>query len=158
MPRTQRSAAQLTEAAQQVGYELKLLRYAHQHLRMAVPGTPGHDVFTEVFLLHYRKLRAFLFPESPSREHVIAADFLGRTPFSRQRISQHERKRIDETLSRIRYRRGSTPGEWQISEMALEIEAAVEEFLAPLRADFRAVVLENSGDPVHVAGSDDRYA
>jgi hypothetical protein len=116
--RPRRSDAELEASATDVTYEIQMMIESGQALEYGTVSSPPcflagaqKNMALESFLLHYRNLRAFLFPSlqlKPREDDVIAADFLGKeSPDDVGDPSEvgQDKERLDKMLAHISYSR-----------------------------------------------------
>jgi hypothetical protein len=151
-------------ARRHLSYEVKMLRELADALQgNGVGPRTMRNALLESFLIHYRNLYDFFYPDFPSRRRlpgdICAGDYLHDSKRWRKRRPETDaklrenRERVNSllahlTLRRLKYKNRS----WQDRKMAAVIEELLQEFLRELprerRAWFRAVIAKK---PVVVA-------
>ncbi|PYP88926.1 MAG: hypothetical protein DMG65_14460 [Candidatus Angelobacter sp. Gp1-AA117] len=151
-------------ALRHISYEIKMLRELADALQgKGVGPRTLNNALLESFLIHYRNLYDFFYPEFPSRKRlphdVAASDYLPNPKQWRKRRPDLDRKRVVEnrervncllahlTLRRLKYKNRS----WPDRKMANTIEALIEEFVKELprgrRPWFRSVIARTRNVP-----------
>ena len=138
-------------ARRHVSYEIKMLRELAAALQgKGVGPRTMRNALLESFLVHYRNLFDFFYPEFPSRRRlphdVSASDYLPDRKRWRKKRPEMDRKQSAEnrervncllahlTLRRLKYKNRS----WPDKKMTGIIESLVEEFVKELPRDRRA--------------------
>lgn len=151
-------------ALRHISYEIKMLRELADALQgKGVGPRTLNNALLESFLIHYRNLYDFFYPEFPSRKRlphdVAASDYLPNPKQWRKRRPDLDRNRVVEnrervncllahlTLRRLKYKNRS----WPDRKMANTIEALIEEFVKELprgrRPWFRSVIARTRNVP-----------
>jgi len=151
-------------ALRHISYEIKMLRELANALQgKGVGPRTLNNALLESFLIHYRNLYDFFYPEFPSRKRlphdVAASDYLPNPKQWRKKRPDLDRKRVVEnrervncllahlTLRRLKYRNRS----WPDRKMANTIEALIEQFVKELplqrRSWFRSVIARTQNVP-----------
>jgi hypothetical protein len=156
--RFQKNDEQLREMAlRHISYEIKMLRELAAGLQGEGVGPRTlRNALLESFLIHYRNLYDFFYPEFPAKRRlphdISAADYLANSKRWRNSRPELDKKRVIEnrervncllahlTLRRLKYNNRS----WPDRNMAETMEGLIEEFLRELprerRAWFRSVI------------------
>ena len=138
----------LRGAAKHVEYEIEMLLYAQDHIGgfhsspMTMPLGMEKNMALESFLLHFRNLRAFLYPslQSVLDDDVVASDFLGEQKAEDVgddpgTLASHK-ERLDRMVAHLSYLREeyivAGDGGWNVAQMAIAILDQMDSFLARL--------------------------
>jgi hypothetical protein len=148
MPRPLRSEEELQKAARFLGYEVQqLCLSAVAFLNQTFFGHPINNATLESFLVHYRNVRDFLYPNGPRDDDIIGVDFLpdpSQWPFTLgdwKEVADLEKERLDRALahlsySRIVYEEENKKG-WPVKEMAVATIRLVKSYLGKVPAQRR---------------------
>lgn len=140
--RFRRSEEELREIAAEVQYEIDMMRHAVQLLER--PRNRLHRTcYLELFLLHLRNIRDFLYPERAQDDDVLAEDLVAPKdwPSTRPPLGPtigKERERLNRALAHISYSRlryNKSGKGWKVGVMHTEIENSLEAFFAAVRAE-----------------------
>lgn len=133
--RIKKSERELEGIAHEVQYEVDMMRNAARLLRSARDRV-HRTFYLELFLLHLRNMREFLYCTSTNPDDVAAEDFISPDDWSSIRpplgpkISK-ERERLNRALAHLSYSRliyNKTGKGWYVETMRGEIEGTLETF------------------------------
>jgi hypothetical protein len=148
--RPDRSEEELRQAAKIIDYAVEqIVTLLPALANPALFGTNINNAILESFLMHYRTIRAFLYPSDTDLskpDTVLAKDYLatwqnrlcGWVP-----VAELEKERLDRALahfsySRLRYQKEEIR-DWPFPKMALKIKKELEDFIAELPPRRRAM-------------------
>jgi hypothetical protein len=144
------SEAQLSQLASADGallYETQMLNWAADRFEMtevdSLETAILHNMVIECFLIHFRNLRDFLYPDLKlvQPDDVLASDYdsrWGKTHTDWKQCSASERERINKLLSHISYSRGKLDRSWLvIPAMRQRLMESVAQFTRNLSPERR---------------------
>ena len=159
MPRPPRSDEELQKAARFFGYEVQQLSLsAVAFLNQIFFGHPINNATLESFLVHYRNVRDFLYPNNPRDDDIIGVDFFpdpSQWPFvlgDWEEVADLEKERLDRALAHLSYSRIAYEEEkkkgWPVKDMAVAAIKSVKTYLGKLpaqRRDYFQLADESTG-------------
>lgn len=149
-PRPVRSEQDLKQMAKRhLTHEIRMLREMTRALQGGTPSPKAlRNALVETFLIHYRNLHDFFYPDFPRRkklkDDVYASDFVGDPQQWRKHrpawLPKHaeQRKRMNTQLAHLSYKRlRYETRSWPDAKMYARMEQAVQDFLEALPKERR---------------------
>jgi hypothetical protein len=148
-------ASELAPLAQDIGYEMRLLRYAAEQMHVLPPKTDAYNTMVECFLLHTRNLVAFFDRPVPTEgDDVVVGHYL--PEWDRYKDGGHEMKYLRKVAPTVNKRvahltayRVRVP-QSQDARLVVDVRQAAEgvwhRFLSRLPLPISTAVTSRSGD------------
>jgi hypothetical protein len=144
MTRANRSREELLAASDHLHYEIQMFRTLALAMASGISGQgPLNNALLESFTVHTRALLDFLYAAKPRPDDVIAEDFLPPDEWLAQRpvkskLLEGIHLRVGKEVAHLTYARQAVTEEtkvWHFAQIAKEVTAAVNKFLALVPRD-----------------------